>query len=41
MLFAVALYRRGRICDAVVAHAITNVMLAIYVLRTHQWSLWS
>ncbi len=41
MLFAIALYRRGRICDAVVAHASANAILAAYVLGTHQWSLWN
>lgn len=41
MLFALALYRRGRISDAVVAHATANAMLAAYVLGTHQWSLWN
>ena len=41
MLFAIAFYRRGRICDAVVAHASANAILAAYVLGTHQWSLWN
>ena len=39
--FAIALCRRGRVCDAVVAHGITNAMLAIYVLGTHRWSFWN
>jgi len=37
MLFAVAFYRRGRICDAVLAHSSANAMLAINVLATDQW----
>ena len=41
MLFALALLRRGRLCDAVVAHASANLILAAYVLQTHQWSLWN
>jgi exosortase E/protease (VPEID-CTERM system) len=39
--FAIALYRRGALWDAVVAHATTNAMLAAYVLSTHSWSLWN
>ncbi|MSR58258.1 MAG: CAAX prenyl protease-related protein [Planctomycetaceae bacterium] len=40
MLFAMALYRRGRLADAVVAHATTNALLSAYVLTTGQWSAW-
>lgn len=32
--------RRGRIGDAVLAHATTNALLAAYVLVFHQWQLW-
>lgn len=39
--FAIALYRRGALSDAVVAHATTNALLAAYVLATYSWSLWS
>jgi exosortase E/protease (VPEID-CTERM system) len=39
--FAIALYRRGALSDAVVAHATANALLAAYVLATHSWSLWS
>ena len=38
--FAVALYRRRRLGDAVLAHALTNLLLAIYVLTTSAWHLW-
>jgi CAAX prenyl protease-like protein len=41
MLYALALYRRGKVGDAVLAHATTNVLLAVYVLTTENWSLWS
>lgn len=41
MLFALALYRRGRLTDAVAAHATTNGMIGIYVLSTGSWSLWT
>jgi exosortase E/protease (VPEID-CTERM system) len=39
--FAIALYRRGALADAVVSHATANALLAAYVLATHRWSLWS
>ena len=41
MAFACALYRRRRFGDAVLAHATTNGLLALYVFFTGQWSLWS
>jgi exosortase E/protease (VPEID-CTERM system) len=41
MLYALALYRRGELADAVVAHATTNALLAAYVLMTGAWALWS
>jgi exosortase E/protease (VPEID-CTERM system) len=37
MLYAVAQYRRGRVGDAIVAHATTNGLLAIYVLIFGHW----
>jgi exosortase E/protease (VPEID-CTERM system) len=40
MLYALALYRRGRLSDAVLAHATTNALIAGYVLVTGSWSLW-
>jgi exosortase E/protease (VPEID-CTERM system) len=40
VLYAWALIRRGRIGDAVVAHATTNGLLAGYVLIFHKWHLW-
>ena len=41
MTFAVALYRRRTLGDAVVAHATTNGLIALYVLATGRWSVWS
>jgi exosortase E/protease (VPEID-CTERM system) len=40
MLYALLLYRRGELGDAVSAHAITNAMIAAYVLATGNWLLW-
>ena len=40
MTFAVALYQRREIGDAVVAHATTNGLIALYVFATGQWSVW-
>jgi CAAX prenyl protease-like protein len=39
MLYAIALYRRGELADAVVAHATTNGLLTAYVLATGSWVL--
>jgi exosortase E/protease (VPEID-CTERM system) len=41
LLFALALYRRGRLSDAVMAHAVANALIAAHVLTTGQWSVWS
>jgi len=40
ILYAKAASHRGRLVDAMVAHAVTNALLASYVLITGQWSLW-
>ena len=40
LLYAFALIRRGRIGEAVAAHATTNALLAAYVLAYGQWQLW-
>jgi len=40
MLFALALYQRRRLFDAVVAHATTNALLSGYVIATGSWSQW-
>jgi CAAX prenyl protease-like protein len=40
MIYALVLVRRGRIGEAVIAHAVTNALLAAWVLSTGQWQLW-
>lgn len=40
LLYAAAYLRRGRIGDAVVAHATTNALLAAFVLLGGKWYLW-
>jgi hypothetical protein len=39
MLYAIALYRRGELADAIVAHATTNGLIAGYALTTGDLSL--
>jgi len=41
MGYALALYRRGQLGDAIVAHMTTNALIAIFVLTQARWSLWS
>jgi exosortase E/protease (VPEID-CTERM system) len=41
MSFAVALYSRRQLGDAVMAHALTNGLIAVYAFATGQWSVWS
>ncbi len=40
VLYAAALLRRGRIGDALAAHATTNALVAAWVLFGGHWSLW-
>ena len=40
LLYAAAQKWRGRIGDAVVAHGITNALIAVWVLWGGHWSLW-
>lgn len=40
LLYAWAMIRRGRIGEAVIAHATTNALLAAYVLTFQRWQLW-
>jgi CAAX prenyl protease-like protein len=40
LLYAGAFLRRGKIGDAVIAHATTNALLAGLVLFSHRWYLW-
>lgn len=39
--FALALYRRGRLGDAIVAHMTANALVAAAVLFTGRWALWA
>ena len=41
LLFGLALYRRGRLGDAVQAHAMANLLLVLYAFTTGRWSAWS
>jgi len=40
LVFSAVLRRRGRIGDAVVAHAVCNLLLAAWVLTRGDWGLW-
>jgi exosortase E/protease (VPEID-CTERM system) len=40
MIYAAAQYRRGKISDAIVAHAVTNTLVAAYVLIFGHWAFW-
>jgi CAAX prenyl protease-like protein len=40
LLYSFAVIRRGRIGEAIAAHATTNALLAVYVLASGQWHLW-
>ena len=40
IVYALVLVRRGRMGEAVIAHATTNALLAAWVLSTGQWQLW-
>jgi exosortase E/protease (VPEID-CTERM system) len=40
VLYAFARQRRGRLSDAILAHATTNLLVAADVLLRHSWSLW-
>ena len=40
ILYGIAVIRRGRIGEAVVAHATTNALLVAYILAFHKWHLW-
>ncbi len=38
--YAIATRRRGSLGDAIIAHATTNALLAVYVVMFGQWHLW-
>jgi membrane protease YdiL (CAAX protease family) len=39
--YAVALYQRGRLGDAIVAHATSNALIAVSALGFGRWDLWA
>ena len=39
--FAIALYRRGQVFDAIVAHVTSNALIAVAVLAFGAWGLWA
>ncbi len=39
-VYALVYLRRGRIAEAVLAHGVTNALIAIDVLAFHRWHLW-
>ena len=40
IIYTLLLYRRKELFDCIIAHAITNLTLGIFVLVTHQWVYW-
>ena len=40
IVYAGILYRSKNLFDPILSHAITNLLLGVYVLLTHQWSFW-
>ena len=40
MIYAAAQYKRGKVSDAIVAHAVTNGLLAVYILAFGAWQFW-
>jgi len=40
MVYSGVLYRSKNLFDPILSHAITNLLLGVYVLSTHQWSFW-
>ena len=40
MAYAIVYHRRGQLTDAIVAHGVTNALIAVVVLATGMWSLW-
>ncbi len=41
VMYGLAVYRRGKLGDAIVAHAVTNGLIAATVLVTGDWSMWT
>jgi CAAX prenyl protease-like protein len=41
VLYGLALCRRGKLGDAIIAHAVTNGLIAATVLATGDWTMWT
>jgi CAAX prenyl protease-like protein len=41
VLYGLALCRKGKLGDAIVAHAVTNALIAVTVLATGDWTMWT
>lgn len=40
LVYAALLYRTKNLFSPILAHAVTNLMLGVYVLATQQWTFW-
>ena len=40
LVYGLVRYHRNKLADAIVAHAVTNLLLSGYVLSTGSWSMW-
>ena len=40
MAYSLLLYRTKSLAQCVFSHAVTNFVLALYVLKTGQWQFW-
>jgi membrane protease YdiL (CAAX protease family) len=40
LCYALAFRARGRLADAVIAHAVTNAVLVLFALLAGAWGLW-
>ena len=40
LAYGLVRYHRGSLTDAVIAHAVTNLLLTVYVITTGNWSVW-
>lgn len=40
MIYAWTLYRSKNLFEPILAHAVTNLLLGIYVIQTESWSFW-
>ena len=40
MVYCLVMYRKGRLIDAIAAHAVSNIVIAMYVLFLGKWEFW-